>query len=55
VVELLQAWAEERGEGFVEEAGPVPEVAWPELVDGVVMHDPECSCGWCEDDAEAVA
>jgi hypothetical protein len=51
---VLNAWAEERGSGWIEEVGPV-EVAWPELVDGVVMHDQECSCSVCGDEAEAVA
>ncbi len=46
VVALLNAWAEE--------AGPI-EVAWPEVVDGVVQHDPDCGCAWCGDEPEAVA
>jgi hypothetical protein len=54
VVDLLNQWAEERGEGWVEEAAPI-EVAWPELVDGVVQHDPDCGCSLCEDEPEAVA
>ncbi len=54
VVDLLHAMDEERGSGWVEEAGPV-EVAWPELVDGVVQHDSDCGCAWCGDEPEAVA
>ena len=46
VVALLNAWAEE--------AGPI-EVAWPEVVDGVVQHDPDFGCAWCGDEPEAVA
>jgi len=54
VVDLLNQWAEERGEGWVEEADPI-EVAWPELVDGVVQHDPDCGCSLCGDEPGAVA
>lgn len=43
---LLNAWNEETG---------LVEVAWPELVNGVVMHDPDCGCSVCGDEAEAVA
>jgi hypothetical protein len=49
VVDLLNAWNEERGDGWVEETGLV-EVAWPELVNGVVMHDPDCGCSVCGDE-----
>jgi hypothetical protein len=54
--ELLNAWDEERGDVLIEQLQAQPiEVAWPELVDGVVMHDQECSCSVCGDEAEAVA
>lgn len=39
--ELLNAWDDERD-------GLIPEVNWPEVVDGVIVHHDECGCSWCE-------
>ncbi len=49
ITAFLNAWNDERAwaDGMISELSPV---AWPEVVDGVVRHDPDCACSWCEDE-----
>ncbi len=50
ITALQNRWDDERAEadGTILELAPA---ACPEVVDGVVRHDPECACPWCEDGA----
>lgn len=49
ITELLNRWDDERVEadGMISELEPI---AGPEVVDGVVVHAPDCGCAWCEEE-----